>query len=85
MINKHFAYKILPVMAACLMSSISASQAEPAKLTDDLKLHVPVIHFQGQYLWADLDYFSGSDGSLNFKVKNMIFWPKKISNLPSLT
>lgn len=75
--NKYFAYKILPFMTVCLMSSISASQAEPAKLTDDLKLHIPVIHFQGQYLWADLDYFSGSDGSLNFKVKKYDFLAKE--------
>lgn len=73
MINKYFVYKILPVMTACLIGSISASQAEQAKLTDDLKLHIPVIQFQNQYLWADLEYFSSSDGSLNFKVKKYKF------------
>lgn len=44
--------------------------AQPATLSDDLKLHIPVIKFQGQLLWADFDYFESSKGSIDFTVTN---------------
>ncbi|MCK5356589.1 MAG: discoidin domain-containing protein [Methyloprofundus sp.] len=73
MIKDYFTRKFLPAMAICLFGSIPSIQAEQAKLSNDLRLHIPVIHFQNQYLWADLEYFAGSNGSINFKVKKYDF------------
>lgn len=72
MINNHFTYKILSIYT-CIICSVSVSQAEQATLTDDLKLHIPVIQFQEQSLWADLEYFESSTGSIDFKVKKYGF------------
>jgi len=44
--------------------------AEPAVLSDDLKLHIPVIQYQNQYLWADFEYITGATGPIGFTVKD---------------
>ncbi|NOQ13076.1 MAG: hypothetical protein GQ583_01165 [Methyloprofundus sp.] len=76
MTNKNFTHKILSSFA-CIICSVSVSQAEPAILADDLKLHIPVIQFQDQYLWADLEYFASSAGEIDFKVKKYGFLEKQ--------
>ncbi len=76
MINKYITYKIHSIFA-CIICSVSVSQAGQATLTDDLKLHIPVIQFQDQYLWADLEYFESSTGSIDFKVKKYGFLAEK--------
>ena len=58
---------------ACLYYSTSVVRAEPATLSEELKLHVPVIQFQEQYLWADLDYIEDTNGSISFKLDDYGF------------
>ncbi|WP_428353888.1 discoidin domain-containing protein [Methyloprofundus sp.] len=61
------------LLLACLYYSTSVVIAEPATLSEELKLHVPVIQFQEQYLWADLGYVANATGEINFKLNDYGF------------
>ncbi|MDQ7091589.1 MAG: discoidin domain-containing protein [Methylococcales bacterium] len=68
--------------------------ADPVTLSKELKLHVPVIHFQNQeqlqYIWADFEYQNTKDNAIGFTVsdygvlsENDI--PPSLSNLTLVT
>ncbi len=47
--------------------------AVPVTLSEDLQLHIPVVHYQNkgriEYLWADLEYDPSNTTTLTFKLK----------------
>lgn len=65
---KHFTIHTI-LLGSCL-SLASPIFAESASLSNELALHIPVIKYQDQYLWADLDYMSNSDGDVYFKLRH---------------
>ncbi len=74
----------------CFICPISGLQADQAMLSDDLSLHIPVIQFQGQYLWADFDYIENSNEAITFAVKQYGFLteesiPPQLSDLSIVT
>lgn len=70
-----FTNKVL-LASTCIFCTISVSRAELAILSDDLKLHIPVIKFQNQFLWADFDYIDNSAGDIRFNVSNFGVLPE---------
>ena len=69
MTYKGFIYRIL-LSTVCLVGIAPAVQAEPATLSDNLKLHIPVIKYQDQFLWADLSYTENASGLTGFVINN---------------
>lgn len=67
--NLRFIYKTF-LGIIYIVCSTTVLRAEPAILTDDLKLHIPAIKFQGQYLWADFNYVENTAETINFEVQN---------------
>lgn len=67
--SKYMSYTAL-LTTVYLVSSMSIAKAEPAVLADNLQLHIPVIQYQNQYLWADLNYLANSTDGIRFKVNN---------------
>jgi len=70
--NKISTYKVLLLSAGFICSTPNA-QADQATLSTDFNLHIPVIQFQNQYLWADLDFIESSTGTMTFAVKKYGF------------
>ena len=71
-----------------------ALNAEPVSLSKELKLHIPVIHFQNQeqlqYLSADLEYQNTNAETITFTVSNYEILsendiPPSLSNLALVT
>lgn len=89
MINKISRPKFLQLLI-CLICAMPVVHADQAVLSSDLKLHIPVIRFQGQYLWADLDYTENLAGEAGFSLKNYGFIategvPPELSDLSEVT
>ena len=63
-------------ITTAIIGSISISNADQASLSEDLRLHIPIIHFQNQYLWADLDHQPTPSEPITFTVRDFGFLPK---------
>lgn len=57
------------LLSSCL-SIVSPAFAEPATLSNEFALHLPVIEYQNQHLWANLDYVQGTSGEVYFKLRD---------------
>jgi len=67
------AFKYLIIHTVLLGSYLSVAplvSAEPASLSNELTLHIPVIQYQDQHLWANLDYVESTDGAFYFKLRD---------------
>ncbi len=74
MIHKNIKLKSIYIITALMVVfSVTQAKAESATLSDNLKLHIPVIKFQKQYLSADLEYIKNSTDPMTFKVKKYAF------------
>ncbi len=85
-----FKNKTLVTTVFCGLTSLGATvQAEYPSLNDQFDLHLPVVKFQDQFLWADLEIKS-LDGEITFAVKDYQFFsdkqrPPEILDLESVT
>ncbi len=60
--------QFISFVVAVASSYASMASAEHAEINESLDLHIPVIKFQNNYLWADLAFKSSADG-IAFEVK----------------
>ncbi len=62
------------LITVSLFATSNLLKAEPVTLSKELKLHIPVIHFQNQeqlqYIWADLEYQNTSTDPITFTVSD---------------
>jgi len=59
----------IALLSSCLGSTPPAL-AETATLSNDFSLHLPVIEYQNQHLWAELDYVQDASGGIYFKLRD---------------